>query len=116
VPSHEAETSDRARERARARPVPGASAGHDAHGDVAGLVGGTGTLLVQACALMPGLLPCLLLAGVLALPLVVPVVALGLVAAVVVGVPLGLWHLAKALVGLGRRVSQAIGASARASS
>ncbi|HYZ29896.1 MAG TPA: hypothetical protein VE570_12620 [Thermoleophilaceae bacterium] len=76
-------------------PAPG---GHDAHGDVAGIVGGSGILLIQACALIPGLLPCLLLAGVFALPLVLPVLALGLVAGVVVGVPVGLWRLVRRLL------------------
>ena len=71
-----------------------APAGHDANGDVAGIVGGSGILLVQACALMPGLLPILLLTGAFALPLVLPVLALG----IVVGIPVGLWRLARRLV------------------
>jgi hypothetical protein len=62
---------------------------------VAGIVGGSGILLIQACALIPGLLPILLLAGVFALPLVLPVLALGLVAGVVVGIPVGLWRLVR---------------------
>jgi hypothetical protein len=72
--------------------------GHDAHGDVIGIVGGSGILLVQACAVIPGLFPVLLLAAAFALPLVLPLVALGLVAGVVVGVPLGLWRLVRLLL------------------
>jgi hypothetical protein len=72
-----------------------APAGLDADGDVVGLAGGSGILLIQLCALIPGLLPCLLLAAVLALPLVIPVLALG----IVVGIPVGLWRLGRRLLG-----------------
>ena len=74
------------------------TARHDADGDVAGIFGGSGVLLVQAGALMPGLLPGLLLAGAFALPLVLPVVALGLVVGIFVGLPLALWRLVKRLL------------------
>jgi hypothetical protein len=53
------------------------------------VVAGAGIVFIQACAVIPGLLPCMLLL----LPLVLPLVALGLVAAILVGVPLGLWKL-----------------------
>ena len=66
----------------------------DADGGIIGLVGGSGALLIQLCALIPGVLPCLLIAGVLALPLLVPVLAL----AIVVGVPVMLFRLARRLV------------------
>jgi hypothetical protein len=62
-----------------------ASAGYDEDGGVLGLVGGLGILLIQGCAIVPGLLPCLLLA----LPLVLPVVVLGLAAALLWGVTAG---------------------------
>ena len=68
---------------------------HDEDGGVVGLAAGSGILLVQACAIIPGLLPCLLLA----LPLVLPVVVLGLAAGLLVGIPLGIWRL----VALARR-------------
>ena len=66
----------------------------DERGEVLGLLGGGGILLMQAAAVIPGLLPILLLAGAFALPLVV----LGLAAGVLVGVPFGLWQLTKWLV------------------
>ena len=68
--------------------------GLDADGGLVGLAGGSGVLLIQLCALIPGVLPCLLLAGVLALPLVLPVLALG----VVVGIPVALWRLGRRLL------------------
>jgi hypothetical protein len=68
--------------------------GLDAHGDVVGLLGGTGVLLIQLCALIPGLLPLLLLTAVLALPLVLPLLAIG----IVVGVPVALWRLGRRLL------------------
>jgi hypothetical protein len=58
-------------------------------GNLLGLAGGFGVLLVQACAIIPGLLPCLLLA----LPLVLPLLALGVVAGVLVGIPVGIGRL-----------------------
>src|SRR5262249_18302989 len=64
------------------------------YGDVPGLLGGSGVLLIQACALFPGLLPILLLAAVFALPLLIPVVVLG----VLVGIPVGLWRLVRRLL------------------
>src|SRR5947208_1528914 len=64
------------------------------HGDALGLLAGSGILLIQAAAVIPGLLPVLLLM----LPFVLPLVALGLVAAVVVGVPVGAWRLGRRLV------------------
>jgi hypothetical protein len=67
-------------------------ASNDDYGDVAGVVGGTGILLIQACAVIPGLLPIMLLAAVFALPLVLPVVALGLVGSVVIGPPVLVWR------------------------
>jgi hypothetical protein len=102
--SREADAPARGGDRTRARQAHGGTPGHDDQGDVPGLVGGAGILLIQACALIPGLLPCLLVAGALALPLVLPVVALGVVFGIVVGVPLGLWRLAKALVALAHPV------------
>ena len=62
---------------------------HDADGGVIGLVGGSGILLIQACAIIPGLLPGLLLAALL----VLPVVVLGLAAGLLIAVPLGIWRL-----------------------
>jgi hypothetical protein len=50
---------------------------------------GSGVVLFQVFAIIPGLLPCLLLV----LPLVLPVVVLGLAAGLLVGVPLGIWRL-----------------------
>jgi hypothetical protein len=63
---------------------------YDAEGDIAAVVVGGGTVLIQACALFPGLLPCLLLL----LPFVLPLVVLGALAGVLVGLPLGAWRLA----------------------
>jgi hypothetical protein len=62
------------------------AAGNGAFIEVAALAGGAGILLVQLCALVPGLLVCLLIAGALALPLLLPVLVLGLVAGVLVGI------------------------------
>jgi hypothetical protein len=62
---------------------------HDDDGGIVGLAVGTGILLIQACAIIPGLLPCLLLA----LPLVLPVLVLGAVAGILVGLPLGIGRL-----------------------
>jgi hypothetical protein len=62
---------------------------YDAEGEVAAVAVGIGTLLTQAFALFPGLLPCLLLL----LPLALPLIVLGLVGAVLFGVPYGIWRL-----------------------
>ena len=59
--------------------------------EIVGLLGGVGILLMQAAAMMPGLLPILFLL----LPLVVPLIVLGLVGGILVGVPYALWRLAK---------------------
>jgi hypothetical protein len=69
--------------------VPARRSRHDEDGGVFGLAIGFGTILIQACAINPGLLACLLLA----LPLVLPVVVLVLVAGLLVGVPLGIARL-----------------------
>ena len=62
---------------------------HDDGGDVFGLAIGCGVMLMQVCAIIPGLLPCLLLV----VPLVLPFVVLGLAVGLLVGVPLGIWRL-----------------------
>ncbi|HEX4759529.1 MAG TPA: hypothetical protein VH256_01955 [Thermoleophilaceae bacterium] len=61
----------------------------DPESDVAAYGVGSGILLIQACALFPGLLPCLLLL----LPFVLPLVVLGLVAAILAAPVYGLWRL-----------------------
>ena len=61
--------------------------------DVAGLLVGSGVFLVQACVVVPGLLPCLLLL----LPFVLPLVVLGAVATLLFAVPVWLWRLARAI-------------------
>ena len=66
----------------------------DVQTDAGAWVLGSGILLIQACAVIPGLLPCL----VLLLPLVVPIVVLGAVVGVLVGVPLGIWRLVASAV------------------
>lgn len=70
---------------------------HDGNGDVFGLLAGSGIVLVQAAALIPGLIPVLALALVLVLPVALlaalPVVALGIAAGVVAGIPFGIWRL-----------------------
>jgi hypothetical protein len=66
----------------------------DADGDVAATIAGSSVLLIQACALLPGLLPCLLLT----LPLMLPLVVLGAAAGLLVGLPIGLWRLAARIV------------------
>jgi hypothetical protein len=55
--------------------------------DVAAWTVGSGILLIQACAVIPGLLPCL----VLLLPLVLPFAVLGLLLAL----PVALWRLVR---------------------
>jgi hypothetical protein len=62
--------------------------------DMAGLVIGSGILLIQACALFPGLLPCL----VLLLPFVLPFVVLGAVVSLLVAIPIGAWRLIRRVV------------------
>ena len=98
APSRGAAAPAQSRPTKLTNPAPSA-ARHDANGDVVGIFGGSGILLIQVSAVIPGLLPCLLLAGVLALPLVLPVLALGLVAGILVGLPLGLWRLVRRLIG-----------------
>ena len=95
--SRSAATPTRARPAAPTRQPPRTRPGLDADGGIVGLVGGSGVLLIQLCALIPGVLPCLLLGAVLALPLLIPVLALG----VIVGIPVALWRL-------GRRVVRAL--------
>jgi hypothetical protein len=46
--------------------------------DIAAWTVGSGIVLIQACAIVPGLLPCLLLV----LPLVLPLIVLGALAAI----------------------------------
>lgn len=58
-------------------------------GSVAAWLVGGGILLIQACAVIPGLLPCL----ILLLPLVLPVVILGVAGALLVALPLAVWRL-----------------------
>src|SRR3954453_16827861 len=67
----------------------------DDDGGIGGLTVGTGILFIQACAVIPGLLPCLLL--------VVPVVVLGAVVTLLVALPVGLVRLA---VTVDRRLSR----------
>jgi len=62
--------------------------------EVLGLVAGAGVVLMQAGAMMPGLLPVL----ILFLPLLLPLVVLGLVGGIVVGVPYGLWRLSRLML------------------
>jgi hypothetical protein len=54
---------------------------------------GTGLLLVQVSAIIPGLLPTLGLLGVVAAVLLLPVVALGLAVAILAAPALGAWVL-----------------------
>jgi len=74
--------------------APAQRARHDEDGGVLGLAGGFGILLVQAAAVIPGLLPALLLA----LPLVLPVVVLGLVAGLLIAVARGIRRLVTAAI------------------
>lgn len=76
--------------------MPSNTRSHDEDGGVLGLIAGSGIMLMQAAAVIPGLLPVLLLT----LPLVVPLVLLGIAAGVLVGVPLGLWRFGVFVVGL----------------
>ena len=72
---------------------------HDENGDILGLIAGAGIVLMQAAAVIPGLLPVLLLL----LPFVLPLVVLGIAGGALIGVPLGLWRLGAWAVGLLRR-------------
>jgi hypothetical protein len=62
---------------------------HDESGDVLGLLAGSGMILIQAAAVIPGLLPVLFLL----LPVVLPLVVVGTLGGVLVGVPVSLWRL-----------------------
>jgi hypothetical protein len=62
--------------------------------EVLGLIGGVGVVLLQAAALIPGLLPLL----ILFLPLILPLIVLGFAAAVVIAVPFGIWRLTALLL------------------
>ena len=63
---------------------------YDAQSDIAAVTIGSGILLTQAFAVIPGLLPCLLLT----LPLVLPLIVL----APLVALPYGAWRLVSSLV------------------
>jgi hypothetical protein len=67
---------------------------HDENGDVLGLLAGGGMFLIQAAAVIPGLLPVLFLL----LPVVLPLVVLGIAGGVFVVVPVGLWRLGARMV------------------
>jgi hypothetical protein len=62
--------------------------------EVLGLFAGGGVTLMQAGAMIPGLLPVL----ILFLPLLLPLVVLGLVGGIVVGLPYGLWRLSRLML------------------
>jgi hypothetical protein len=64
--------------------------------DIAAWTGGIGMVLIQACALFPGLLPCLLLL----LPLAVPLLVLG----AVIGIPYLLFRTAWRLLASAARL------------
>src|SRR5256885_8414200 len=64
---------------------------YDAESDIAAWVVGSGMVLIQASAVVIGLLPCLLLL----LPLILPFVVLGVVGGVLVGLPVGLVRLVR---------------------
>src|SRR3954463_7762446 len=77
---------------------------YDDGADFGGVVAGSGVFLVQACALLPGLLPTLLLAGAFVVPLLLPAIPLALLWLV--------WALARAIArAIGRPLSP--GARAR---
>ena len=104
LPARRSATTPARSEPATRRPTRAESAaGNGAFIEVASLAGGAGILLVQLCALVPGLLVCLLIAAALALPLLIPLLALGLVAGVVVGIPVGLLRLLRRLRARGTR-------------
>lgn len=86
LPARRSATTPARSEPATRRPTRAESAaGNGAFIEVASLAGGAGILLVQLCALVPGLLVCLLIVGAFALPLLLPVLVLGLVAGVLAG-------------------------------
>jgi hypothetical protein len=58
----------------------------DKESELAAVGVGSGILLVQACAVIPGLLPCLLLL----LPLVLPFVVLAAIGALLFAIPAGI--------------------------
>ena len=93
--SRSAATPARSQPAVLTQPPARTPAGLDADGDVVGLIGGAGVLLIQLCALIPGLLPLLLITAALVLPLMLPLLALG----IVVGVPVALWRLGRRLIG-----------------
>jgi hypothetical protein len=64
---------------------------YDAESDITAWLVGGGMVLIQASAVVIGLLPCLLLL----LPLVLPFIVLGLVGGVLIGVPVGLVRLVR---------------------
>jgi hypothetical protein len=66
----------------------GMTAANDSSGDVVGIVAGSGILLFQAAAVIPGLLPILLLT----LAFVVPLLAIGLALAPLVAIPYAIWR------------------------
>jgi hypothetical protein len=72
---------------------------HVEPGDAIGLLAGSGIVLMQAAAVIPGLLPVLLVT----LPFVLALVVLGVGVGAVIGVPFGLWRLAGWLVRSVRR-------------
>jgi hypothetical protein len=61
---------------------------YDAESDIAAWVVGSGIVLLQVCAVIPGPLPVLLLL----VPLLIPVIVLGAVAGLLVGLPVGAWR------------------------
>jgi hypothetical protein len=77
---------------------------YDAESDIAAWVVGSGMVLIQASAVVIGLLPCLLLL----LPLILPFVVLGVVGGVLVGLPVGLVRLARR-IGRPRATRAAVG-------
>lgn len=72
---------------------------NDADGGIGGLIAGSGILLIQACVVIPALLPVLLLLIVCVLPLVVLAAAVGLL----IAVPVFSWRLARATIGPPRK-------------
>jgi hypothetical protein len=68
--------------------------GYDAESDIAAWVVGSGMMLIQACAVIPGLLPCLLLL----LPLALPLLVLGAVVGLPVALAVGAWCLGARVV------------------
>jgi hypothetical protein len=72
---------------------------YDAESDIAAWVVGSGIVLLQVCALIPGLLPVLLLL----VPLVIPLIVLGAVAGLLVALPVGAWRAVRWAFRAGRR-------------